>query len=239
MKGKATMLLLCALLVIVLPVSTDAAGQPRTIVTPRGAIVLQIVGQVAIASPCTPVATSIQYGYLPYLYAVSPLFEPGPRDETTALYTFYTRAATVSTSIDGPLKIVVRRGTTTLYRNFQAHDTFADPDSFRRGAPIQTSTLRQQVIVDTLTRAFTTVNLNAVTGVRTFILAGRATRFGRVGDRFRTSLTGHLVPGGEGPPCGYFAGYAVEVSGRARHRDFQDSSAVLFEFIRPLIKYPC
>lgn len=239
MTGKAITLLLCALLVMVFPASTDAAGQPRTIVTPRGAIVLQIVGQVAIASPGTSAATSIQYGYLPYLYGVSPLFKPGPHDETTALYTFYTRAATVSTSIDGPLKIVVRRGTITLYRNLSAHGTFANPDSFRSGASIQTSTLRQQVVIDTLTRAFTTVNLNTVTGVRTFTLAGRATRFGRVGDRFRTSLAGHLVPGGEGPPCGYFAGYAVGVSGKARHRDFQDSSAVPLDFVRPLIKYPC
>jgi hypothetical protein len=68
------------------------------------------------------------------------------------------------------------------------------------------------VIVDTVERTFTVVNMNAVTSTSRFELDGDQVRLGRRGDVFRTTLSGVLrIRDGVPPPTGHFAGYAVAV----------------------------
>jgi hypothetical protein len=103
-----------------------------------GQILMEYVGQVINGTP-TP-ASSNQFGNLQAVSGVDPSLR----------FTFYTEAETVKAVANGPLRIVDRTGTTTIYLASASGD-FSNPDSFRSGTPVQMSTLRQQVIVDTLT----------------------------------------------------------------------------------------
>ncbi len=75
---------------------------------------------------------------------------------------------------------------------------------------IQTSTLRQQVIIDNDTRSFSVVNINTITETRPFNLSGAQFQLGEVGQIFRTSLAGQLDPVRRTE--GHFAGHAVGVA---------------------------
>jgi hypothetical protein len=81
--------------------------------------------------------------------------------------------------------------------------------------PIQVSTLHQQVVVDTTTGAFTTMNLNTITLSTPFVVGGHALRLGTVGETVRTVLSGHL--NAPAPPSGYFAGYVTVTSAPPAH----------------------
>jgi hypothetical protein len=160
-----------------------------------GPILMEYVGQV-INGSSTP-ASSNQFGNLQAVAGVDPSLQ----------LTFYTQAMTVKVVANGPLRIVDRTGTTTIYLASAAGD-FSNPDSFRTGTPVQVSTLRQQVIVDTLSGAFTVVNINKITAVEQFLSGGKETQLGEVGKSFQTRLSGHLNAPGMSP-TGWFGGYAV------------------------------
>jgi len=183
-------------------------GSPR-IKTADGDVMLELVGQVMNPSP----TTSNQYGYLSSLNGVDGIFNPGPQNETTARFTFFTEAVTTRVINNGALRIVNRTGVTTIYR----HDTpgdFTNPNSFRDGTPVLTATLRQQVILDTVEGTFTATNVNTVTSAATFAVGDDEFRLGKVGDQFRTSINGRrdLTV----PPAGFvIAGYAVAI-GKAK-----------------------
>ena len=122
-------------------------------------------------------------------------------------FTFYAEATTVKVVANGPLRIVNRKGTTTIYLASTPGD-FSNPDSFRSGTPVQISTLQQQVIVDTSTGAFNVVNINTITTATEFQSDGDEVQLGKTGQSFRTVLNGHLnAPGAL--PTGWFGGYAV------------------------------
>jgi hypothetical protein len=141
---------------------------------------------------------------------------PANQNETTAMLTFFTDVKTTRVTPHGPFSVIIREGTTTFYRN-TAPASFSIPNSFQSGEPILTSTIRQQVIVDTVEKTFTVVNLNTITKTAVFELAGEAVQIGAPGDMLRTSLMGVLrVRDGVPPPTGHFAGSAV---GIARHTD--------------------
>jgi hypothetical protein len=170
-------------------------------------IVFELLGQVINFPTPAPLGSSIQYGYLTRVRGVATVFAGSPQNETTALLTFFNEVNTTQMNTNGPLAIPTRRnGTTTIYLN-SAPANFADPDSFRSGIPVLTSTLHQQAVVDTATGAFTAVFDNTITWTTTFRIDRREFRLGRKGQAFRTTLTGHLNP--SPPPLGYFAGYAV------------------------------
>lgn len=170
-----------------------------------------MVGQVANSAPGVTPATSIQYGYLTYVRGIKHLFTDGGRDESNALFTFFTNATTTSVVTSGNLRTIVRTGTTTLYLDLTPHGNFADPNTFRIGMPIQMSSLRQQVVVNITTGAFRTVNINTITSTVSFVLDNQDFRLGTIGRVSTTFLVGqlHSPP----PPSGYFSGYAVEGSG--------------------------
>ena len=161
----------------------------------RGQILMEFVGQVINGVPAP--ASSNQFGNLQDVAGVDPSLQ----------FTFYTEATTVKAIGNGPLRIVDRTGTTTIYLTSTPGD-FNNPDSFRSGTPVQVSTLRQQVIVDTSTGAFTVVNINTIAAAAEFISDGKESQLGKVGQSFQTRLSGHLNTPGMSP-TGWFGGYAV------------------------------
>ncbi len=171
----------------------------------EGQLLFEFVGQVSNFTP----TTSTQYGYFTWVRDVDTLFSGSPANETSARFTFYREMTNVNVVINGTLKIISREGTTTLYLQPSGGATFSNPDSFRAGTAIQTSRSHQQVIVDTVTSAFTVVNFETVTATPRFMLDGHDTTLGRVGDVYRTSKQGHLF---SPSPAGYFSGYSVSVA---------------------------
>jgi hypothetical protein len=169
---------------------------------------LEIVGQVQNSPPGVSPATSIQYGYVSYLRGL-PIFKGEP-NESTALFTFYTDATTNQVLNNGPMRIIDRTGTLTIYKDSTPNGNFGNPDSFRDGTPILVASLHQQVIVDTVTSAFSAQNLNTITSTRRFEGPNGALQLGKTGDRFRTIINGHVTT--TGPPSAYMAGYTYSVS---------------------------
>jgi len=168
----------------------------------EGQLLYEIIGQVINFTP----TTSTQFGYYTYIKGIDALFAGAPENETTAWFTFHRETTNLRVTVNGPLRIISREGTTTVYLNAAPAGDFSNPDSFRAGTPIQISTLRQQVIVDTVSQTFTVVNQDTITSSSLFSVNGTTYQIGKVGDVFRTTKNGHL----SGPvPSGYFAGYSV------------------------------
>ena len=161
----------------------------------HGQILMEYVGQVINGTP-TP-GSSNQFGNLQGVSGVDPSLQ----------FTFYTEATTVKTVVNGPLRIIDRTGTTTIYLASAPGD-FTNPDSFRLGTPVQVSTLQQQVIVDTSIGAFSVVNINSITAATEFLSGSNEVQLGKAGQSFRTVLNGHLNAPGM-LPTGWFGGYAV------------------------------
>jgi len=174
----------------------------------------ELVGQVQNSAPGVSPPTSIQYGYLSNLGGL-PIFEGEPQNESTALLTFYTDTTTSRVINNGPIRVINREGTITIYSDPSGNGSFANPDSFRDGTPVLVAVLRQQVIVDTTTGAFTAQNLNTILTTSPFQGPSGTLRLGRAGDRFRTIITGHV--NATGPPSAYMAGYTVPVGDPPRH----------------------
>jgi len=195
-----------------------AASGPRflPINIEPGHVVLEVVGQVNnfAASDDAPLGSSQQFGYVSNLEGVANVFTDtaaANQNETTAMLTFVTNVDTTRVTADGPFSMIIREGTTTFYRNTEPA-TFSTPASFQSGEPVLTSTIRQQVIVDTVQKTFTVVNVNAITSTKSFDLGIQRVRIGRPGDMIRTSLMGVLrARDGVPPPTGYFAGSGVGV----------------------------
>jgi hypothetical protein len=169
----------------------------------------ELIGQVRSSAPGVSPATSIQYGYLSDLGGL-PIFKAEPQNESTALLSFYTDTTTRRVIDNGALRVINREGTMTIYSDPTASGSFANPDSFRDGTPVLVAELRQQVIVDTTTGAFTTQNLNTIISTSPFQGPNGTLRLGRAGVRFRTILFGHL--NAPGPPSAYIAGYTQTVN---------------------------
>jgi len=200
------------------PVLADDDLDLRIIHMQKGQVVLEVVGEVINSGTPAPLGSSNQFGYVSFLKGVDAIFSGSPANETTARITFFTEVTTTRVTSHGPFSIVLREGTTTLYLNSPPAD-FSTPDSFRSGTPIQVSTMRQQVIVDTVEKTFTVVNLNTITSASQFLLDDQTLQIGIPREAFRTSLQGVLFirGGGTPPPTGHFAGYAVGVE--KHHRD--------------------
>jgi hypothetical protein len=155
-------------------------------------------------------ATSQQFGYVSRIEGLEDTFNGTPQNESTAWFTFVTNATTDRVIANGPLRIVNRTGTTTIYLNTPPSD-FSNPASFSQGTPIQVSNYRQQVVLNTLTNAFVTTHINTITQNTGFWLNGKRYRLGHVGETFRTNYAGQgNTPGAA--PSGWFGGNAVGAS---------------------------
>ena len=157
-------------------------------------------------------SSSAQYGYISSIPGVTGLFTSGPPNETTAVLTFYSDTTTLRVINHGPLRIVNREGTMTIYVRDKPGADFATPESFRSGTPAMVSTLRHQVILDTITNQFTTVFVNTVTSSAGVTIAGRQHDLGKPGQTFRMTVLGR--PSTSGPGQFVIAGYTTGIEGR-------------------------
>lgn len=174
---------------------------------------LELVGQVTNSPPGVSPATSIQYGYIAYLRGL-PIFSGDPQNETTALFSFYTQTTTTRVIVNGPLRVISREGTVTIYRDPSANGNFSNPDTFRDGTPVLVAGLRQQVIVDTITGSFSTLNLDTIMSTSPFPAGDAQLQLGVVGQRFKTILNGHL---NSPAPSAYMAGYTLNAPDPSKH----------------------
>ncbi|HSB75382.1 MAG TPA: hypothetical protein VLC12_07010 [Terriglobales bacterium] len=165
---------------------------------------LEFVGQFNNAG-----LSSVQFGYISDIRGFDLVFNGTPENESTANFTFVTNATTNVVFVNGPFRTINRTGTTTVYLN-NGPASFNDPATFGQGTPIQVSDYTQQVVLNTLTGAFSTVHLNTVTQASPFTLGTTTYRLGQVGKSFRTTYSGQANTGGTSPG-GWFSGYAVGV----------------------------
>jgi hypothetical protein len=170
------------------------------------ALSLEFVGQFENSPPSVTPPTHVHYGYLSYVRGLS-VFRAAEQNEKTALFTFYADAATPRVIPNGPLRIVTRIGTLTIYRDPSTNGDFARPTTFKDGTPVLVARFRQQVVTDTVTGSLTTFHQNTIVSTRAFPAGRHNVRLGRVGQRFQTIFSGHVTM--PGPPSGYFGGYAV------------------------------
>ena len=190
--------------------STRDDDEPAQVNFVQGKITFEFAGQVTNfdPTPAAPLGSSNQYGYLTTVRGIDNLFSGSPHNEATAVLTFFNEATTTGSFSDGPLRITDREGTTTIYLN-SVPASFANPDSFRSGILVQTSTLHQQGIVDPVAGTFTAVFANTISSTSTFTINGTTLTLGQKGQAFRATVTGHV--NAPPPPNGQFAGYAVGV----------------------------
>ena len=223
MKRIAPVLVATAIILGFVHTTVRAWDGPRRVLgINTGQSVLEVIGQVNNfpATADAPLGSSQQFGYVSDLDGVETVFadsSPAAQNESSALLTFFTDVKTTRVTANGPLTIVSREGTTIFCRN-SAPASFSSPDSFRSGEPVMASNIRQQVVVDSVEKTFTVVNVNTITGTKSFELGDRVVRIGSRGDMFRTALMGVLKVRDDStpPPTGYFAGSGVGVS---KHRD--------------------
>ena len=181
-----------------------------------GQVMLEFVGQM-VDVPTTTLPGSNQFGFLSFIRGLKAIFmtDSPPFDRTTAKFGFVTRATTTREIANGPLVVITREGVTRISFTpcpwcLSPSVGIINPSLSIPVFLIQTSTLRQQVIIDNDTRSFSVVNINTITETRPFDLGGTQFQLGEVGQIFRTSLAGQLDP--VRLTEGHFAGHAVGVA---------------------------
>jgi len=188
--------------VLVLMTAMSAPAQ-ISLPTSEQQVVYELIGEFNNSG-----LASQQYGYLSSVTGLGNAFSSTTaKNETTALFTFVNNATTFQVVNHGAFRIIDRTGTTTIYFNNGPSD-FTNPASFSQGTPIQVSSFRQQVILNTLTNTFLTVHTNTITSVETFTLNSVAYRLGQLGKSFRTNFSGQVNTSGA-PPSGWFAGTSI------------------------------
>ena len=191
--------------------STRDDGESAQINFVQGKIAFEFLGQATnfAPTPSAPLGSAHQYGFLTVVRGIDNVFSGSPHNEATALLTFFNEATTTESFTDGPVRMVDRNGTTTIYLN-SAPASFANPDSFRSGIPVLTSTLHQQA-VNTPGGTFTAVFANTISSTSAFTINGTTFRLGQTGQAFRATVTGQF--NATPPPSAHFGGYAVGAGG--------------------------
>ena len=181
---------------------TDDAARLRIF---RDQTFMEVVGQNNVF-PATNPQHAIQAGYLSRLAGVDNIFSGSTKDETTAELTFVNDVLRTQVNAIGPVSIIQRDGTFTLYLN-SGSATFADLSTFASGTPILTGTSHQQVVVNGASNTFSAYTDVTVTSSNAFSLSGNTYRLGRVGNTFRVFYFGDVT--GMTVPSALFGGYAV------------------------------
>jgi len=182
-------------------------------------LAFEFIGQVKNSPPAGPglPATSVQYGYLSHITGLpdSKIFAAGgAKDETTARYTFYNNSVRLNFIVHGNLRIVTRVGTTTIYYHQNPHGDLStpNPDSFRDGSPVLSTTWRHQVVFDaTDTAGYFFVNFFHTVKNSVFFTSveGDSIRLALPGQKYRMSLVGSNDPAGL--VDGKFAGVVTRI----------------------------
>ena len=189
---------LAATALLIAGASVQGAAEPGSVLG------FGFIGQVLNTSS----TQSLQYGYLSWVAGLDTVSSAPAVSEASALFTFYNDTTTQQVINNGPMRVIDRTGTATIYWNGggAAGADFGNPDSFRAGKPIQTSSLRHQVIIDTSTGYFTVTFELTVGSVRAFAVNGNSYRLGTPGQVYRWSVAGKLTQ--QGPPSAQIAGNA-------------------------------
>ena len=185
---------------ILTPLLAAEAGGPHEQADAQ--IGYELVGQVFNAG-----TQSLQYGYLNFVRSLPRIAATGTISEASALLTFYNDTTTEHVTNNGPIRVVDRTGTSTIYFDPTGFATFTNPDTFRDGTPVQVSTLRHQVVIDTSTGYFTVTFEMVVTSSSVFSIDGQTYQMGKPGDVYKISVSGKLAS--PGPPSAYIAGVAM------------------------------
>src|SRR5438132_12719366 len=120
---------------------TDDAARLRIF---RDQTFMEVVGQNNVF-PATNPQHAIQAGYLSRLAGIDNIFSGNPKDETTAELTFVNDVLRTQVNAIGPVGIIQRDGTFTLYLS-SGSASFADLNTFASGTPVLTGTSHQQVV---------------------------------------------------------------------------------------------
>ena len=198
---RSTLMTIVVLVMLVTPASSDGAGGGE------GDRTMELIGAVLNSG-----SSSAQYGYISSIPGVTGIFAGTPANETTAVLTFYSDTTTLRVINHGPLRIVNREGTMTIYVRDKPGADFGNPESFRGGTPVMVSTLRHQVVLDTTTSQFTTFFVNTVTSGARFTIGGRHHDLGKPGETFRMTVFGR--PSTSGPGQFVIAGYTSGIEAR-------------------------
>lgn len=175
------------------------AGEPNA----GNSIGYEFVGQVLNASA----TQSLQYGYLSLVPGLATTSTTGgPVSETNALLSFYNDTTTQQVINNGPIRVIDRTGTATIFFNSSGGGDFTNPDTFRAGMPIQTCNLRHQVVIDTSSGYFTATFEMTIASLHVFEINGSRHVLGRPGEVYRWSVYGKLTQ--QGPPSAQIAGFA-------------------------------
>ncbi len=168
---------------------------------------MEVVGQNNVF-PTTDPQHAVQAGYLSHLVGLdnSTIFSGSPRDEMTAELTFVNDVLRTQANAIGPVGIVQRDGTFTLYLS-SGSASFADLSTFASGTPVLIGTSHQQVVINGSPGTFSAYTDVTVTSSKGFSLGGTTYRIGRVGDSFRVLYFGDVT--GMAAPSALFGGYAV------------------------------
>lgn len=152
---------------------------------------------------------NLQFGYLANIAGLDSVFSSTTtKNETTALFTIVITANTFQAVNHGSFRITDRTGTCTIYLNNGPSD-FTNPASFSQGTPIQVSSYRQTVLVNTVTNAFSSTNTHTITGLETFTLNGVNYRLGQLGKSYRSTYSGAVEVNQPPLVTGSFAAAAV------------------------------
>jgi hypothetical protein len=166
------------------------------------------VGYEFVGQVLNPSATqSIQYGFLNSVAGLDTVAtQSGAVSEATALLTFYNDTTTQQVINNGPMRVIDRTGSSTIYFNAGGGGDFSNADTFRAGTPVQTCTLRHQVVIDTSTGYFTASFELTIRSVGVFQVNGASYLLGRPGEVYHWSVYGKLTT--QGPPAAHIAGFA-------------------------------
>jgi hypothetical protein len=164
-----------------------------------------LIGYESVGQVLNSGTQSLQYGYLNFVRGVPRIATAATISEATALLTFYNNTTTERVINNGPMRIVDRTGTSTIYFDETGFATFTTPDTFRDGTAVQVCGLRHQVVIDTSTGYFTATFEMVVTSAKSFTIDGLSYQIGKPGDVYRVSVSGKLAT----TPSAYIAGVAM------------------------------
>jgi hypothetical protein len=133
--------------------------------------------------------------------------------EATALLSFYNDTTNELVINNGPIRIIDRTGTGTIYFDETGSAAFTNPDTFRDGTAVQVCNLRHQVVLNTIMGAFTVTFEMEVTSVKAFQIDGHSYQLGHAGQIYRIAVSGTLSS--SGMPTAYIAAVASGLGAEA------------------------
>jgi hypothetical protein len=186
--------------------ATIALADPVPLLTPVSGISLEFIGQGRVVSA----AEVYQYGYFTHVAGVENVFGGTPNNVANAFFTFMNKLSTTRATPHGPLTIVDREGTATIYLNPATGASFETPASFEAGTPVLTASLRHQVILDTANGNTIFMHFDlTVISAETFTVGDEQHQLARPGQKMTWTNYGRPNTSTTQPGQFVFAGVAV------------------------------